>query len=176
VVNGLDFAAGSTIVDVGGGAGALLAAVLAAHPDARGILFDQPQVVSGADQTLGAAGVAGRCSVMSGNFFASVPDGGDVYVLSSVVHDWPDEPALEILRTCRHAMSPDARLILVEQVIGAPNVPEPVKALDLQMLLMHGGQERTAAEFAGLLEAAEFRLERIIPTSSPVSLIEGTPF
>jgi hypothetical protein len=173
VVEVLDFAPGSTIVDVGGGAGALLAAILCADPDARGILYDQPQVVSGADQILRSAGVTERCATIAGSMFESVPAGGDIYVLSSVVHDWDDEHAVEILRTCRRAMSTDARLVLVEQVVGPPNVPERVKTLDLHMLLMHGGQKRTEAEFEALLKASGFRLDRIIPTSALVSLIEG---
>jgi hypothetical protein len=175
VVAAYDFAGGRTVVDVGGGAGTLLAAILGANPDARGILFDQPQVVAGADEALRAAGVADRCAVVGGSFFEAVPEGGDVYLLKWIIHDWDDEPARAILRTCRRAMAPGAKLVLAERVVGPPNAPDPAKLGDLNMLVMLGGQERTADEFAALLEAAGFRLDRIISTHTDLSLVEGAP-
>ena len=175
VVAAYDFAGGRTVVDVGGGAGALLAAILGANPDARGILFDQPQVVAGTDEALRAAGVADRCAVVGGSFFEAVPEDGDVYLLKWIIHDWGDEPARAILRTCRRAMAPGARLVLAERVVGPPNAPDPAKFADLMMLVLVGGQERTANDFAALLEATGFRLDRIIPTRSELTLIEGTP-
>jgi hypothetical protein len=175
VVAGYDFAAARTVVDVGGGQGALLAAVLAAHPQARGVLFDQPEVVAGAAPLLRAAGVAERCAVVGGSFFDAVPDGGDVYLLKSIVHDWDDAQATAILRACRRAMGPAARLLLVERVLAPGATPDPGKFVDLTMLVMAGGQERTAAEYAALYEAAGLRLTRVLPTASGVGLLEGRP-
>jgi hypothetical protein len=169
------FGAARTVVDVGGGRGALLSAVLAANPGTRGILFDQVHVVDGAEQTLREAGVADRCSVVGGSFFEAVPGGGDVYLLKLIVHDWSDERALAILRTCRRAMMPDAKLLLAERVVAPGSVADPAKLADLTMLIMHGGQERTEVDFAALYTAAGFRLTRVIPTNSELSLIEGAP-
>ena len=175
VVAHYDFSGARTVVDVGGGHGALLAAVLAANPQARGVLFDQPQVVAGAAGVLGEAGVADRCAVVGGSFFEEVPAGGDLYLLTSIVHDWDDAQAAAILRTCRRATAPGARVVLVEHVIAPGNAPDPGKFSDLNMLVMLGGQERTAAEFAALYGVAGFQLTRIIPTAAGVSLIEGQP-
>ena len=175
VAAGYDFAGVRTVVDVGGGHGAQLAAVLAAHPQARGVLFDQPHVVAGAGPVLREAGVEGRSEVVGGSFFEAVPAGGDVYVLSRIIHDWDDAQATAILRTCRGAMGPDARLLLVERVLAPRNAPDPGKLMDLTMLVMLGGRERTAAEFGALYAAAGFRLTRVLPLPAAVSLIEGQP-
>jgi hypothetical protein len=175
VVAAYDFAAARTVVDVGGGNGALLAAILAAHPEARGVLFDQPHVVAGAAPLLRAAGVAARCAVAGGDFFEAVPAGGDVYLLKAIVHDWDDAQAAAILRTCRRAMTPEARVVLIERVLAPGDAPDPSKFHDLNMLVMLGGQERTAAEFAALSRAAGFRLTRVLPTAAGVSLLEGQP-
>jgi len=175
VVAGYAFAGARTVVDVGGGQGAQLAAVLAAYPRARGVLFDQPHVVAGAAPLLRAAGVADRCAVVGGSFFEAVPDGGDVYLLSRVIHDWDDAQATAILRTCRRATGPDATLLLVERVIAPDNAPDPTRFSDLTMLVMLGGRERTAAEFGALYAAAGFRLTRVLPTGAGVSLLEGQP-
>ena len=175
VVAGYDFSGARTVVDVAGGHGALLAAILAANPQARGVLFDQPHVVAGAAPLLRAAGVAGRCGVVGGSMFEAVPEGGDVYLLKLIVHDWDDAQATAILRTCRRAMAPAARLVVVEAVLAAGDAPDPGKFRDLHMLVVPGGQERTAAEFAALYEAAGLRLTRVLPTPAGVSLIEGRP-
>ena len=175
VVAAYDFSGARTVVDVAGGHGVLLAAVLAAHPGARGVLFDQPHVVAGAAEALRAAGVGERCRVVGGDFFEAVPEGGDVYLLKLIVHDWDDASATAILRTCRRAMGPDARLLLVERVLAPGNAPDPNRFSDLTMLVMLGGQERTAAEYAALYEAAGLRLTRVLPTAAGVSLIEGQP-
>jgi hypothetical protein len=163
------------VVDVGGGQGALLAAILAANPQARGVLFDLPHVVAGAAPQLRAAGVADRCEVVGGSFFETVPAGGDVYLLRAVVHDWDDAQATAILRACRRAMDPAARLLLVERVIAPGNTPDPNRFSDLNMLVMLGGQERTATEFAALYQAAGLRLTRVLPLPDAASLIEGQP-
>jgi hypothetical protein len=114
-------------------------------------------------------------AVVAGSFFEAVPGGGDVYLLKFIVHDWPDESALAILRTCRRAMMPDAKLLLAERVVAPVNVADPAKLTDLTMLIMFGGQERTEVDFAALYTAAGFRLTRVIPTNSELSLIEGAP-
>ena len=175
VVAGYDFSGARTVVDVAGGHGALLAAVLAANPQARGVLFDQPHVVAGAAPLLREAGVADRCEVVGGSFFEAVPEGGDVYLLKIILHDWDDAQATAILRTCRRAMPETARVVVVERVLAPGNAPDPAKLVDLTMLVMVGGRERTAAEFATLYQAAGFRLTRVLPTTAGVSLIEGQP-
>jgi hypothetical protein len=168
-----DFSWAKTIVDVGGGHGSLLVSILKANPHARGILFETPQVSEGAKTHLVAAGLAERCEVVAGDFFEAVPGGGDVYLLSFILHDWDDEPSIAILKSCQRAMAPDGRLLLIEQVIPHANEPSFSKLYDLHMLVMHGGRERTEAEYRILLQAAGFRLRSIIATSSPRSIIEA---
>jgi hypothetical protein len=175
VVGGYDFSRARTVVDVGGGNGALLAGVLAANPQAHGILFDQSDVLAGAGDQLRAAGVEARCTLVGGSFFDAVPQGGDVYLLKRIVHDWDDLQAIAILGTCRRAMTPEARLLVIDPVLAPANVPDSGKFFDLTMLLMTGGQERTADEFGVLLGAAEFRLTRVIPIHAGVCLVEGAP-
>ena len=180
IVATYDFSRFGTVVDVGGSTGALLAAILEAHPGVRGMLFDLPHVVSGAGPVLVQARVAGRCEVVGGSFFESVPTGGDAYILKYVIHDWDDERSLAILRRCREAMAPGAVLLLVEQV-----VPERLEAgmearrvtrLDLQMLVLTpGGRERTAGELRSLLQAAGFELRAVNPTASSFSILEAVP-
>jgi hypothetical protein len=160
---------------VGGGQGAMLAEILNANPGARGILFDRPQVIAGARTRLEDAGVIDRCSLVAGDFFATIPSGADTYLLSQIVHDWADEPAVIILRNCRRAMDAGGRLFLIEQVLD-PLRPEPATALlDLTMLAMLGGRERNAQEYATLFTHADLRLSRIIPTCSPFSIMEAVP-
>jgi hypothetical protein len=168
-----DLSGVDTIVDVGGGQGKLLAAVLAAVPGVRGILADRPEVVAGAEEVLRAAEVADRCTVVGGDFFTSVPSGGDAYVLAQIVHDWPEEEALEILRTCHQAMAPGARLWLIEQVIESDEVSVDLALFDLNMLVFFGGQERTAEEYQELLEAAGFGEITVFPTDTDWSVVEG---
>lgn len=160
------------IVDVGGGRGAMLAAILRRFPDTRGVLFDQPHVVAGAD--LGE--VADRCEVAAGDMFAGVPSGADFYVLKAIIHDWADDRAIAILRSCRAAMKPGARIVIVERVLaGPPHTPAGLASAlsDLTMLVAPGGRERTAGEYARLLAAAGLTLERVIPTASDFSVIVG---
>ncbi|WP_409426412.1 methyltransferase [Mycobacterium sp. SMC-11] len=166
-----DFSASKLIVDVGGGHGALLAAVLRQAPDARGVLFDLPQVVAGAGPA--TAEVASRCDIQGGSFFESVPAGGDTYLLKTVIHDWDDEQSLAILRNVRAAISPDGKVLLFEMVLpeGAPAHLGLV--LDLEMLVAGGGQERTRREYGELLSQAGFELQRMIPTTSPLAIIEA---
>ena len=175
-----DFSAASRIVDVGGGQGKVLASILKAHPNLRGILFDLPRVVEGAPAFLASEGVAERCEAIGGDMFVSVPAGGDVYVLSHVIHDWDDEHSVKILQTCRRAMASSAKLLILDRVMPACVEPNPTVQgyvlLDLRMMVgTVGGRERTAEEFKALLSAANLQLAQIIPTLAPVSVIEATP-
>jgi hypothetical protein len=172
-----DFGRFGTVADLGGGSGILLAAILAAHPGARGILFDLPRAVDGADRVLADAGVTDRCEVVPGDFFAAVPGGADAYLLKSVIHDWDDDRAATILANCQAVMSPQATLLLVEPVTS---VEQPtsfsVSYSDLNMLVCTSGRERTGAEFRDLLTRAGFAARRIVscpPTG--YSIIEGYP-
>ncbi len=175
VVRSYDFSGTGALVDVGGGKGTLLAAILAANPALRGILFDQPHVVADAKDLLERAGVADRCEVVAGSFFEAVPEGADAYLLKSIIHDWDDAAAIEILRKCRAAMADTARLLLVERGIRPANESDPAKFIDLMMLVMLGGRERTAEEYERLYTEAGFKLTNIIPTGSLLDIIEGVP-
>ena len=173
VAEGYDFSGTGTLADIAGGHGALLAGILRANPSMRGVLFDQPQVIAGAAERLAAEGVAGRVELSSGDFFREVPAGADAYLMKYIIHDWDDERALVILRNCRRAMTDGARLLLVETVIAEGNAPHFGKLLDLEMLLFTGGRERTEAEYRTLLARAGFRLTRVVPTRSPLSIVEA---
>jgi hypothetical protein len=170
-----DFAGMATMVDVGGGQGALLAALLKAYPDMRGILFDRPAVVESAQGFLAAAGVADRCTRVAGDFFHTVPGGGDAYLLKRVLHDWPDAQARAILLQCRRVMATHSRLLLMERVLPAGNTPSLGKLADIAMLIQYGGLERTEAGYRALLETAGFTLQRLVETEASLSIIEGVP-
>jgi SAM-dependent methyltransferase len=173
IATAYDLSTVTTLVDVGGGYGNLLIVLLAANPQLQGILFEQPHVVEEAAKRLQATEVAGRCEVIAGDFFASVPKGGDAYLLSHVVHDWDGAHLHTLLGNCHRALAPGGRLLLVEMVLPGPNQPSPGRLLDLVMLTMAGGQERTAAEYEELLGRTGFHLTRVVPTDSPVSVIEA---
>jgi len=175
IASAYDFSGLGTIVDVGGATGNLLAAVLAKTPGARGILFDLPHVVRDAPALLQARGLAGRVTIEAGSFFERVPAGGDAYLLSHIIHDWSEAQCLTILGHCRRAMKPDGRLLIIEMVLPPGNEPHPGKMLDIMMLVGPGGQERTAAEYGTLLGQAGFRLTRVVPTPSAVSVVEAAP-
>ncbi|QDT55990.1 Multifunctional cyclase-dehydratase-3-O-methyl transferase TcmN [Caulifigura coniformis] len=168
-----DFSGMRVLADIGGGNGSLLASVLQKHPSLRGLLYDLPGVVDRARDSLKASGVADRCEVIGGSFFESVPPGADAYLMRHIIHDWDDEKSLAILRNVHRAMSSTARLLLVEGVIPPGNDPSFGKLLDLTMLTIPGGKERTSAEYQALFEAAGFELVRIVPTAAEVSVIEG---
>jgi len=170
-----DFGRFGTIVDVAGGTGALIAAVLAAHPDVRGVLFDQEHVVSGAEPILRAAGVLDRCEIVSGSFFESVPEGGDAYLLKWIIHDWEDEESVAILRTCRSAMGPDSVVLLVERHLGSPNEDAAAKLADLNMLVMPGGRERTQEEYAALFGRAGLRYVSTSLAANGQAVVEAAP-
>ncbi|BAX91602.1 methyltransferase [Mycobacterium shigaense] len=169
-----DFSAFGTIVDVGGGHGRLLAAILEAAPNSRGVLFDLPEVVAGAPELFRKYGVDDRIRIEEGSFFDSVPEGGDAYVLKSVIHDWPGEDAVRILTNVRTAARAGARLLLCEFVIPEHDRDFHGKWVDLEMLVVAGARERTSDEYGRLFEQAGFRLTRVVDTVSPLSIVEAT--
>jgi SAM-dependent methyltransferase len=162
-----------TVVDVGGGSGNMLIHILKRYPEVKGTLFELAHVADAARANLDAAGVANRCVVQTGNFFESVPSGGDIYLLSHIIHDWDEPSCVKILSNCRKAKNRGGKVLLVEMVVPAPNQPHPAKELDLVMLTVPGGRERSEAEYGQLLEKAGLKLSRVIPTKSPVSIIEA---
>ncbi|MGW0179570.1 methyltransferase [Nocardia sp. NPDC003345] len=170
-----DFARYRSVVDIGGGRGALLSAILRRVPGCRGVLFDLPEVVAGAPERMPEAGPGGRCGVVAGSFFDSVPAGADAYLLKHILHDWPDDRAVRILRTVRAAMSPAARLLLIELVLPEHDRPHPGNYIDLEMLVNTGGRERTEAQYRELLARAGFRLISCTPTLSPENILEAVP-
>lgn len=170
-----DFSKIQTLVDVGGGTGNLLATILRAHPHLRGILYELGHVVPAALANFTTSGLTDRCSAVTGNFFKSVPAGGDAYLLSHVLIDWNERKCLAILRNCQRAMGRQGRLLIVESVLPSGDEPHPGKVLDLVMLTVTGGVERSGEEYAALLAKAGFRLARIVPTASAVSVVEAVP-
>jgi O-methyltransferase domain/Dimerisation domain len=168
-----DFSDVRSIVDVGGGRGALLTSILGMYEGIEATLFDLPAVIAGAERELASSSEAGRYMLVSGSFLEQVPPGAEVYVMSGVIHDWDDESATRILANCRRAMAPSGRVLVIECVVPDGTEASFSKLLDLNMLVMNGGRERTTAEFRALFTAAGLRLTRVIPTLSPLSLIEG---
>jgi O-methyltransferase/methyltransferase family protein len=164
VATSYDFSGMSRVVDVAGGRGRLLAAILECNPNLRGILFDLPHVIEDARHLINDAGVIDRCTFVGGNFFEAVPKGGHAYILRNIVHDWEDEQAVAILTTCRRAMGDGARLILVERYLADdPREALPVLHADLEILVNVGGRERTTDEYASLLARSGLQLARTIP-------------
>ena len=175
VAEAYDFSKVKTVVDVGGATGNMLAAILTRHPMLRGVLYDRPHVVRDAPALLETAGVAARVTIESGDFFQGVPAGGDAYLLSHIIHDWNEAQCLTILGHCRRAINPDGRLLIVETVLPTGDTPHQGKVQDMVMLVVPGGQERTESEYAALLDKAGFRLQRVVPTTSIVSVVEAVP-
>jgi hypothetical protein len=177
VVAAYDFAPFGTIVDVGGGQGALLRAILRATPTAHGVLFDLPHVITGAKEPIESAGLTERCTVVGGDFFESVPSGGDAYLLSGVIHDWDEERSVRILNNCHRAMRPQGKLLLVEAVVPARvdrSVPSQFSVRgDINMLVHTGGRNRTEAEYRALFAAASFMLTRILLPQGAAKVLEG---
>jgi hypothetical protein len=168
------FPRGAQIVDVGGGQGGFLAEVLTANPTARGVLYDLPAVVAD-PRLLVAAGVRERAEAVGGDFFEFLPPGGDVYIFKRVLHDWDDATCVELLQSCRRVIPDGGRVLIIDAVIAPGNDPHAAKIVDLVMLNILRGRERTESEFAKLLTAAGFRLNRVIPTPSMLSIVEGRP-
>jgi O-methyltransferase domain/Dimerisation domain len=174
VIRGYDFSALRHIVDVGGGQGLMLAAILRAHPHMRGTLFDQADVVAGAKAVLAERGVAERCDIVGGSFFETAPKGADAYLMRVVIHDWEDDEAIAILKVCRHAMGETAKLLLIERLIAPPNEMPAAKFSDLNMLVSPGGRERTREEFSDLFARSGFELTRVFPAGLQ-NVIEARP-
>lgn len=169
-----DFATFQKVVDVGGAHGILLAAILKANPKMRGILFDLQHVTATAGKSLKTQGIGERCEVVTGDFFERVPSGADIHVLKQIIHDWSDEECTTILRNCHEALKLNGKLLLVEMVIPPDNSPSMAQAMDLNMLVLLTGRERTESEYRDLLAAGGFKMERVIPTHSPFSVIEAS--
>ena len=175
VVKAFDFSTFHTLVDVGGGHGFLLATILKACPQLHGVLFDQPQVIEGARNRIETEDLLSRCDLVAGDFLHSVPEGGDAYVMKSILHDWDDEPSVLILKNCRRAMTEKARLLVIEEVVPQPGEPHFAKYMDLEMLMLNGGQERTTEEYAALFAQAGLKLSGVTPTEGLQSIIEAVP-
>jgi SAM-dependent methyltransferase len=177
IVAAYDFAALRTVVDVGGGQGILLAAIVQAYPEMSGVLFEMPSVADQADARLRTMGVRGRCEVVAGDFFKEIPAGGDAYILKDIIHDWDDERAVNVLANCRKALrtEPNGKVLVIEKIIPPGNEPFAGKLTDITMLLMTGGRERTGPEYCTLLATAGLTVRRIVPTQSPASIIDAIP-
>jgi 2-polyprenyl-3-methyl-5-hydroxy-6-metoxy-1,4-benzoquinol methylase len=172
VAEAYDFRPFARIVDVGGGHGQLLMEILIRHPHLSGVLFDLPAGVQVAQA--GAGNFPPQTEFATGSFFDSVPAGADAYILKKVIHDWNDEQATHILRNCRDAMKPHGRVLVAETIIPAGNEPNTIKLIDANMLVVTGGVERTEAEYAALFSAAGLRLERVVSTGRPISVLEAS--
>lgn len=170
-----DFSRFSTVVDVAGGHGYVLCEVLRKNPNLKGILFDLADVLPGGDARICDLQLQERCRTVAGDFFQSVPEGGDAYLMKNIIHDWPDDRALTILRNCRAALKnkPDGRVILLEFIVPPGNAPHISKILDIEMLYFPGGRERTKEEYGELFAKAGLRLTRVVPTNAPYSVIEA---
>ena len=164
-----------TLVDVAGGLGSLLAMILKANPKLQGVLFDVPAVIARAqqDQHVTAKGIANRCTLVGGDFLQSVPEGGDAYIMKYILHNWGDERCVTILSNCRTAMNPKGRVLVADPVISTGNNPEWGKLLDIQMMVLLSGKERTKEEFRALFKKAGLELTRVIPTGCPLSIVEA---
>ncbi len=176
VIEAYDFSGLGTVVDVAGGVGSALCSILKATPGLRGIVFDLPHVGERAQSFIAAQAMADRCEFVGGSFFDTVPSGADAYFMKHILHDWGDEPCAKILAACRNAMGAKARLLICERIVPAGNEPSSAKLIDLHMMMTnHGGRERTEKEYRALLATTGFKVERVLPTGTPWSLIEARP-
>ena len=175
VLMAYDFAGISSIVDIGGGEGTFLEKILELNPEMKGTVFDTESAIGRARLKVANSACGRRCSYFAGNFFDSVPERADAYLLCGVIHDWDDDRAITILRNCRRAMTKNSKVLLVDMIVPDAASASFSKLLDLNMLVMNGGRERTKTEFCALLEAADYKLTRIIPTMAPQSVIEAVP-
>ena len=173
IVPAIDLRDANCVADVGGGRGVLIAALLRASPKLRGILCEQEAVLAEARRCINSAGVADRCELSKGDIFTSVAVGADLYILKEVIHDWDDKRAISVLKTCRKAMREGARLILIERLIGAPNCPSEANLIDIVMLIMAGGMERTEAQYRSLLHAADFDFSHTVVTPMGLALLNA---
>jgi hypothetical protein len=173
ILENYDFSRYEKIIDVGGGFGSFMMELLSNYPHLRGVIYDLPGVVDTARQIIEQRGMSERCECIQGNFFESIPTGADVYIMKLIIHDWNDEKSFTILKNCRQAMRPDNILLVMDQVLPPGNSPSPGKLTDLEMMIMVGGMERSESEFRTLFAKAGFEVMRIIPTSSPLMVIEA---
>jgi ubiquinone/menaquinone biosynthesis C-methylase UbiE len=173
VTKAYDFSPFHKIVDVGGGHGGLLTSILKANPNAAGVVFDLPSTAEGAEERIAAEGLAQRCEVVGGDFFQSLPADGDAYIMKLIIHDWDEERALAILKNIHRAMPDGGKLFLVETLVPETNEPAFAKLFDLHMMVMTGGRERTAGEYAKLFAAAGFKFNKVTATESLLSIIEA---
>jgi len=173
MIDAYPFGECQVLADLGGGNGSVLSTILTRHPNLQGILFDLPHVVERTRPRLAAAGLANRCQALSGSFFESVPQGADAYLMRHIVHDWNDEQVVTILRNCRAVLPERGRVLVVENIVLTGNAPSPAKLLDLAMMVLPGGLERTEAEYRALFDAADLKLTRVVPTTAGVSVLEA---
>jgi hypothetical protein len=173
VLAAYDFSGIGVVADIGGGNGSQITEILKKHTRMKGILFDLPHVIERAKERIQPSGVLDRCQLVSGSFFDAVPQGAAAYILRHIIHDWDEEKCLTILRNCHRAMPSASKLLVIESVIPPGNQPFQGKFLDLHMLLIPGGKERTENEYRKLFERAGFELARIVPTGTEVSIVEG---
>ncbi|MCZ6874346.1 MAG: methyltransferase [bacterium] len=175
IVTAYDFAGRRRIVDVGAGRGHLMAAILEHNPQLCGVMVDVPALIEDARTVLEAAGVTARCELVAGDYFAPLPQGGDVYILKSIIHGMPEENALRLLRNCRQSMVDDGRVLVIQVIVPSGNEPAQIKVSDILHLVSGGGQERTEAEYRALFDAAGFKLVKVYPTATSFSILEGVP-
>ena len=175
LLDAYDFTGIQVLADIGGGNGSLISAILARYSRMAGILFDLGHVAERAQDQLEASGLAGRCTVIVGNFFDAVPSGADAYLFRHIIHDWTDEQSIQILSRCRQAIPASGKLLIVDCVIPSGNAPSLAKDYDITMLTFPGGRERTEAEFRTLFKASGFELKSIVPTTTMISVVEGKP-
>ena len=173
IVEAYDFSDAGKVADIAGGHGMLLAGVLKAAPKASGILFDLPSVIDGANRLLTEEGLSERVELAAGDFFQSIPKGADIYLMKHIIHDWDDNSSIKILKNIRSAMNDGAKVLIIEMVVPRGDEPDPSKIMDILMLIMEGGKERTEEEYRILLAAANLKLTRVIPTKSPYSIVEA---
>jgi O-methyltransferase domain/Dimerisation domain len=175
VAAGWDFSQTKRLIDIGGGEGALMGAILGLHRHVSAVIFDRPLAVGGARKRLTSLSSEGRCDFVAGDFFVEVPSGGDTYVLKDIIHDWDDDRATAILRNARQAMASSARLLVVERVLPLGAVPSAAKLVDLSMLVLTGGRERTEAAYTALLARAGFAVTAVAPVNDEISVLEAAP-
>lgn len=173
IVEAYDFSGAGKLVDIAGGHGFLLAAILKANPHLQGVLFDQSTVIDGAVESLKKQDINDRVELVPGDFFESVPVGADIYTMKHIIHDWDDDESIKILQNIHRAMNEKGKVLIVEMVVPEGNAPSPSKVMDVQMLIATGGKERTRFEYQKLVESSGFNLTRIIPTRSPFSIVEA---
>lgn len=173
ILEAYDFSGIGTLVDVAGGHGYVLAAILKKYPAIKGVLFEMAHVVDGGIARMEVSGVKDRCQVVAGDMFDSMPNGGDAYLMKHIIHDWPDADAVTILKNCRQAAKPTSKCLLLEFVLPQGNEPAFSKFLDIEMMLMPGGRERTEREFAELFRQSGWKLSRIVTTKAPICVIEA---